>query len=173
MDQRPAGLCAGARHCVGQWLLFNTLTGNSDSHLKNLSFLMDSKGVRLAPFYDLLSTAVYHTRVYADDQALWPQERLAIPLPGAVFFCDVDYEKLVAAGLALGLSEDTARRVLDRMLDSMAAQADALIAQFEAGHWHRPAGAPVDRATRGAHLKMLRSIRSIVIEDMLRQVRRA
>lgn len=51
--------------------------------------------------------------------------------------------------------------------------ADALVAQFEAGHWHRPAGAPIDRATRSAHLKMLRSIRRIVIEDMLRQVRRA
>lgn len=163
---------AHARMGIYQWMLFNTLVGNSDSHLKNLSFLMDSAGVRLAPFYDLLSTAVYQTRVYADEQALWPQERLAIPLPGAAFFGDVTYAKLAATGVALGLNEGTARRVLDRMLDAMAPQADALIAQFEKGHIHRPVAATPDRATKGAHLRMLRSIRRIVIDDMLKLARR-
>jgi len=39
--------------------LFNFLIGNADSHAKNLSFLYAGGTVRLAPFYDLLSTAVY------------------------------------------------------------------------------------------------------------------
>lgn len=42
-----------------RWSLFNFLIGNADAHAKNLSFLYHAKGVRLAPFYDLLSTAVY------------------------------------------------------------------------------------------------------------------
>ncbi len=41
------------------WALFNFLTGNADAHGKNLSFLYAKGTVRLAPFYDLISTAVY------------------------------------------------------------------------------------------------------------------
>ena len=42
-----------------RWALFNFLIGNADAHAKNLSFLYRAGNVRLAPFYDLLSTAVY------------------------------------------------------------------------------------------------------------------
>ena len=41
------------------WVVFNYLIGNSDAHGKNLSLLMIPAGVELAPFYDLLCTAVY------------------------------------------------------------------------------------------------------------------
>jgi serine/threonine-protein kinase HipA len=41
------------------WALFNFLIGNADAHGKNLSFLYGEATIRLAPFYDLLSTAVY------------------------------------------------------------------------------------------------------------------
>ena len=41
------------------WTVFNYLIGNSDAHGKNLSLLMIPAGVALAPFYDLLCTAVY------------------------------------------------------------------------------------------------------------------
>ena len=41
------------------WALFNLLIGNADSHAKNLSVLYAGGTIRLAPFYDLLSTAVY------------------------------------------------------------------------------------------------------------------
>ena len=41
------------------WTLFNVLIGNADSHAKNLSFLYAGGNIRLAPFYDLLCTAVY------------------------------------------------------------------------------------------------------------------
>jgi serine/threonine-protein kinase HipA len=43
-----------------RWLVFNTVVGNADGHAKNLSLLRGRDGrVRLAPFYDLLSTAAY------------------------------------------------------------------------------------------------------------------
>jgi serine/threonine-protein kinase HipA len=41
------------------WLCFNLLIGNNDSHSKNISLLMSNKSYSLAPFYDLISTAVY------------------------------------------------------------------------------------------------------------------
>jgi serine/threonine-protein kinase HipA len=37
----------------------NFLLGNHDAHGKNFSLLLDGAGVRLAPLYDLVSTAVY------------------------------------------------------------------------------------------------------------------
>lgn len=44
-------------------VLFNTLIGNHDAHGKNFSLLYGSAGdphsIRLAPFYDLISTAIY------------------------------------------------------------------------------------------------------------------
>ena len=41
-------------------IVFNYIVGNCDSHGKNYSLLhLDDGGVRLAPFYDLLSTTVY------------------------------------------------------------------------------------------------------------------
>lgn len=41
------------------WVAFNVLVGNTDAHAKNLSFLREGGGIRLAPFYDLLATRVY------------------------------------------------------------------------------------------------------------------
>jgi serine/threonine-protein kinase HipA len=45
------------------WAMFNFLIGNADAHGKNLSFVYDQGAVRLAPFYDLLSTAAYEGQV--------------------------------------------------------------------------------------------------------------
>ena len=43
------------------WLCFNLLIGNNDSHSKNISFLMIDGKYELSPFYDLISTAIYPT----------------------------------------------------------------------------------------------------------------
>lgn len=42
-----------------KWVAFNVLVGNADAHGKNLSMVWRSEGIRLAPFYDILSTTVY------------------------------------------------------------------------------------------------------------------
>lgn len=41
------------------WICFNLLIGNNDSHSKNISFLLVDGKIELAPFYDLLCTAIY------------------------------------------------------------------------------------------------------------------
>jgi serine/threonine-protein kinase HipA len=41
------------------WICFNLLVGNNDSHSKNISLLFLENKNELAPFYDLVSTAVY------------------------------------------------------------------------------------------------------------------
>jgi serine/threonine-protein kinase HipA len=43
-----------------QWIFFNLYVGNNDSHAKNLSvYFLPNQGVKLTPFYDLLSTSLY------------------------------------------------------------------------------------------------------------------
>lgn len=42
-----------------RWVVFNWAIGNEDAHAKNLAFLYVDPAPRLAPFYDLVSTAVY------------------------------------------------------------------------------------------------------------------
>lgn len=41
------------------WICFNLLIGNNDSHSKNISFLLTDGKIELAPFYDLICTAIY------------------------------------------------------------------------------------------------------------------
>jgi serine/threonine-protein kinase HipA len=42
-----------------RWVAFNVLIGNADAHAKNMSMMWRKTGIRLAPFYDILSTSVY------------------------------------------------------------------------------------------------------------------
>jgi len=57
---KDAGISAADLKRFLQWMLFNLCVGNNDSHAKNLSVLQTSEGrYRLAPFYDLMCTAMY------------------------------------------------------------------------------------------------------------------
>jgi serine/threonine-protein kinase HipA len=64
------------------WVIFNYLIGNADAHGKNISLLLTQQGPHLAPFYDLMSTAVYSElaeklamKIGGDDRPDWIIER--------------------------------------------------------------------------------------------------
>lgn len=43
-----------------RWIVLNFLIGNADAHAKNLSFIIEERRkIKLAPFYDLISTLIY------------------------------------------------------------------------------------------------------------------
>lgn len=172
--QRLIQMCrnkAAARIDVFRWILFNTLAGNSDCHLKNISFLIDTEGMRVAPFYDLLCTAVYHTRAMAHENAVWPQEDLAMPVLGAARFGDVTQRKLIDTGLELGLGVATVNREVQRMVQRIERVADGLIAEMTAEYQSHPLLAQAPPEAKGAELYLLRTIRHVVIADMLAQVK--
>ena len=45
------------------WVVFNLIVGNSDAHGKNISFFIDTTGISLAPFYDILSIVFEARRI--------------------------------------------------------------------------------------------------------------
>lgn len=161
---------AAARLAVFQWIVFNTLVGNSDCHLKNISFLVDGQGTKVAPFYDLLCTAVYHARAFADEQAVWPNEPLAMPVAGASTFGEVTRAKLVQTGIQLGLALGTSEREVNRFVSKMAVFADDVIQQFESEYAEPGLMGVPPNTTIAAERHLLRAIRHVVIGDMLARV---
>jgi len=64
------------------WVLFNLLVGNADAHAKNIALIFTGSGPKLAPFYDILCTAVYEgltdkmaMRIGGENRPKWIQAR--------------------------------------------------------------------------------------------------
>lgn len=158
---------AVARTRLFNWLLFNLLIGNTDAHLKNISFLVGPRGQQLAPFYDLLSTAVYETRAFEQDR--WPQATtLAWPLLGESHLARIDRQHLLDAAEALGLKRSPANAQLQRMQERIVAHADELLAQTEQENAELAAQRPELRATFAGEMRCLRAIRALMAEQAAR-----
>jgi serine/threonine-protein kinase HipA len=151
------------------WLLFNVLIGNDDNHLKNLSYSVTPEGIAMADHYDLLSTCAYHTKAIADERAVWASVPLMYPIPGCTLFADVDRKALHRAGDALGVPVPVCERMIDRMAKLLPIELDALLAEIDAENATLPKLTAAHRAQEGL---VLRTIRHIVLNDMLKRVSR-
>jgi serine/threonine-protein kinase HipA len=177
--EQAAGQCRGkaaARFQLFDWLLFNALIGNGDNHLKNLSFIVDSSGVHIAPAYDLLSTAAYDTKALANQGAHWPQSPLAITLGAAATFGEMRRAHLIEAARMLGIAAATAERNLDRMVKTILGNADRLMDEIESDNERlrrsaSPADANMLKATMGQENRLLNTVRHVVLADMVRQLK--
>lgn len=160
---------AVARSRLFGWLVFNVLVGNSDAHLKNLSFLVSHEGVQLAPFYDLLSVATYDAPAF--NKKSWPiHTQLAWPILGVRHFTDMKRELLLEAGAALKLAKGTAERVLENLRSRIVQEAEALYAEIEAENARIVSANPELSATMAGESRCLRAILHTVIKGMAKQV---
>lgn len=158
---------ASTRLRLFAWLVFNVLIGNDDNHLKNLSFVVSSEGIELAPSYDLLSTASYHTRALADERSTWPAVDLMIPLPQARRFGEVTRASLLEAGVALGLPQRLSERELTRLTTELAKVIPKYVADLEAENQRFPQAV---HPYLGGELRLVRTIQHVVVRDMLDRV---
>jgi serine/threonine-protein kinase HipA len=160
---------AVARTQLFGWLVFNVLIGNSDAHLKNLSFLVSHEGVQLAPFYDLLSVATYDSPAF--DKKGWPaQTQLAWPVQGRHHFSDMNRDLLLEAGAQLNLAKSTAARLLENLHSRALAQAQALYAEVEVENAQIALARPELSATMAGESRCLRAIVYTVLQEMRKQV---
>jgi len=84
------------------WLCFNLLIGNNDSHSKNISLLMIDGKYELSPFYDLISTAIYPTL----------DARFSFKIGDVSTFTSIGAKALTKEEKKLGIKEGT---VIERM----------------------------------------------------------
>jgi len=160
---------AVARPRLFGWLVFNALVGNSDAHLKNLSFLVSHEGVQLAPFYDMLSVAVYDAPAY--DKSGWPaQTPFAWPILGARHFSEIRRRLLLEAGASLNLATGTAERLLDNLRTRVTREAQSLYAEVEAENARISQARPELSATMAGESRCIRAIVHTVIAAMARQL---
>lgn len=160
---------AVARARLFGWLVFNVLVGNSDAHLKNLSFLVSHEGVQLAPFYDLLSVATYDSAAF--DKKGWPaQTPLAWPILGVRHFSDISRGLLLEAGASLNLAKATAQRLLENLRSRAVQEAEALYAEVEAENARITSARPELSATMAGESRCLRAILHTVLKAMAKQI---
>jgi serine/threonine-protein kinase HipA len=159
---------AVARTRLFGWLVFNVLVGNTDAHLKNLSFLVSHEGVELAPFYDLLSVAAYDTVAF--DKKGWPaQTQLAWPILGVRQFSDINRELLIQAGASLNLAKGTAGRLLESLRSRAVREAKELYREFDAENSRIAQARPELSATLAGESRCLRTILFTILNQMTRQ----
>lgn len=160
---------AVARSRLFGWLVFNVLVGNSDAHLKNLSFLVSHEGVQLAPFYDLLSVATYDSAAF--DKKGWPaQTQLAWPILGVRHFSDISRGLLLEAGASLNLAKGTAQRLLENLRSRAVQEAEALYAEVEAENAKIASVRPELSATMAGESRCLRAILHTVLKEMAKKI---
>jgi len=109
-------------------LLVNFLLGNSDAHGKNFALLYEPEaGVRLAPLYDIVSTAVYPDLT----------ERMAMAIGGITDPHEVDLPAWARLAEECGLSRGIApiiRRRTAAVLRAVAGWRESAVRD----RWHRP-----------------------------------
>ena len=103
------------------WVVFNYLIGNADAHGKNVSLLLTQQGPRLAPFYDLMSTAIYPElnerpamKIGGEDRPKWIIAR--------------SWEKLAAD---CGIGFKLVKQTLEKLSHALQEQAPEVAGQFD------------------------------------------
>ncbi|WP_028630760.1 HipA domain-containing protein [Metapseudomonas resinovorans] len=156
---------ARARLQLFQWLTFNVLVGNTDAHLKNLSFLMSPRGLELAPFYDLLSTAVWTTKAFDKDH--WPGAvTMAWPIAGEDRLERMSLDLLVEAAGILAIKPATARAQVVQLATAVRKGAKELIDQVQRENEEIARLQPEVRQAFPGEMRALRCIDSIIITEM-------
>jgi serine/threonine-protein kinase HipA len=121
------GVQPGAdRLAVADAAVFNYLVGNAEAHAKNISLLHETTGIRLAPLYDVVSTAAY--------PALNRDLAMAI---GDVFDPDaVGPTQWADLASDLGLRAVAYADRRGRMVDTVISRAEALRNEARDEGWH-------------------------------------
>jgi serine/threonine-protein kinase HipA len=102
------------------WAIFNFIIGNADAHGKNISFLYNKGLVRLAPFYDLISTAVYR---YLDNM-------LAMRMGGQRDPRYIPQDTLGMFATEIGIDIRIVRAAFLRMMDNIESASPLLVEEY-------------------------------------------
>lgn len=101
------------------WLCFNLLIGNNDSHSKNISLLSHNGHYRLTPFYDLLCTVIYPTL----------QRDFAFQIGGRFDVLSLSTRNVQLFEQSIGIKTGTILNRLQRMWNTLNIQLPTIISE--------------------------------------------
>lgn len=116
------------RLAAAQAVVFNFLVGNADAHAKNISLTHLRDGVRLAPLYDVVSTAAYPE--LSTELALSISDELDPNAITLIHWSDLAED--------FDLNARSFRRACRQLAERVAAEASSLRDQAHVGGWHHP-----------------------------------
>ena len=127
LDER--GPSPGLDRLAGaQAAVFHYLVGNADAHAKNISLVHTRDGVRLAPLYDVVSTAVYPD--LSTDLALSIGDERNPDAITSIHWSDLAND--------FSLNSGGFERVRRELLDRVAIEAPRLRDEARANDWYQP-----------------------------------
>jgi len=103
------------------WICFNSIIGNADAHAKNISFLYNNNGIKLAPFYDLVSTVAYSGL----------SKRLAMKIGGAKEINNIYKKNWILLAESVDLKPDLVLRLKNKMIDIVLKEGKELSKEFK------------------------------------------
>ena len=103
------------------WFWFNLVIGNNDCHSKNLAFLQTSSGLRLAPFYDLLSTTIYKDITSKFSYGIGKQ----------VLWYKLSSRHLALFTKEIGISEQAIKNPASKLFKSLDQHLESSVQEFE------------------------------------------
>lgn len=105
-----------------KWAAFNLCIGNNDAHSKNISMLRLGGGMRLAPFYDLLTTTYYGNRLL---------RRMAMRLGGKSQSFFISYRRWCLFADAVKLPHKTIHQIVSSIIRSILTALDTMEQQSD------------------------------------------
>lgn len=106
-----------------QWLFFNLYVGNNDSHAKNLSlYFLPKNGVRLTPFYDLLSTSLYPGL----------SRKFAFKIDGESKPSNINQEQIIATSKLLGFKPSYVLKIAEDISNDLLAKLNNVTEEIDA-----------------------------------------
>lgn len=104
-----------------QWIFFNLLIGNNDSHSKNLSFLMLNQDLIISPFYDLICTSIYPTI----------RKKFAFKFAGQMMWSEIDSKHLRAVEKDLKLKSKFLSSLLAELIENLKLALPTTLSEME------------------------------------------
>lgn len=144
---------AVTRKRLFDWFVFCLLIGNTDNHLKNLSFHISPEEIALSPHYDLLCTAVY------EPDNGWLNARLEWKIGSVKTLREVTPDYLEELGHILKIPPRLQKQRVRQMVESIEQYFPKILDRIQTTPC--PSG-----VSREGELHLLRQIRYGVIADM-------
>lgn len=138
-----------------RWIVFNFLIGNSDAHLKNLSFLVQRDRIELLPHYDLLSTIIYAPTGESHN------EPLSQALQDAERFGQVTRHHFIELAEQFNLNAKIAGKEMDHLARALNQAMDSEYLRLEQSD---------DYPGKAGELRMLRQIKYVALQQHTAQI---